>query len=126
MNCEKCYHYQACASIDVTGYVNGIEKDHQDVCEYFLNPKDVKPTSHWEREVFKYPYSKNVRVSYVCHRCRSMAERVYTHDFFLIDLWNDYQADHWMPGNDLPHFCSGCGSEMKLDKTDHTNRVTIG
>ena len=54
MNCENCYHYQACSSVDVTGYVNGLEKTPEEACEHFLDPKEVRPTAHWVRQVGKF------------------------------------------------------------------------
>lgn len=125
MNCVNCYHYQACASVDVTGYVTDREKGPEDVCDYFLSPEDVNPVAYWVRKVRKYKWSKNVRGQYECSRCNAACERVYTHDIMPVTLWNEYLADHWMPESGLPQFCSNCGAAMDLDRTDHTNTVII-
>ena len=125
MNCINCYHYQACASVDVTGYVTDREKTSEEVCDHFITPEDVTPVSHWVRTVRKHLWSDKVRVQYECPRCNAKSERVYTYDIFPVSAWNEYHADHWMPSYDLPRFCSGCGTEMDLDKTDHTNTVII-
>lgn len=125
MNCANCYHYQACASVDVTGYVADREKSPEEACEHFLNPEDVRRTAHWTRQVCRSQISSYVRVRYVCTRCGAECERVYTNDIFQSPLWDDYQSEHWMPGKDLQKFCHGCGAEMDLDKTDHTNVKTV-
>lgn len=125
MNCENCYHYRACSSVDVTGYVNGLEKASEEACEHFLDPKEVRPSAHWVRRVSKFISMPEVNVEYRCSRCGAVSERVYTHSIIPIDVWNNYQADHWMPSKELPHFCVGCGAGMNLNETDHTNRVTI-
>lgn len=122
MNCVNCYHYQACAGVDVTGYVTDREKvSEHEVCEHFLNPEDVRPKAHWVRRVRPFISSKDVIVYYVCSRCGCEHERVYTKDIIAKTLWDEYLNDHWMPKNDMHPFCHNCGSEMELDKTDHTN-----
>ena len=123
MNCEQCYHYQACLSVDVTGFVADPNKNCEEPCEHFLNPEDVQPISYWVRRVSKYRYTTGVRVRYVCNRCGSEHDRVYTQEIMEDETWNNYMKDHWMPKNDLYVFCHGCGAKMDLDKTDHTNHV---
>lgn len=126
MNCINCYHYQSCANIDVTGYVTDREKTSEEVCEHFITPEEVHPTAHWVRKVSDQPWSKNVRVEYVCSHCGCSHERVYTQEFFPKELWYNYQSKHWMPGIDLYSFCHGCGAKMDLSKTDHRNHVVEG
>lgn len=90
-----------------------------------VKQEDADLTSYWERKVYKHLWSTNVRVQYKCHRCRGVCERVYSHDIIDIDMWNGYMAENWKPKNGLPQFCSGCGSKMDLDKTNHDNWVVI-
>lgn len=125
MNCVNCYHYQSCASIDVTSYVVDREKTSEEACEHFITPENVNPTSHWERKVYKHLWSTYVRVQYECHHCQGACERVYSHDIVDVNMWNGYLADNWKPKNGLSPFCPHCGAKMDLDKTDHTNWVTI-
>lgn len=126
MNCINCYHYEACASVDVTGFVTDREKENKEACEHFLNQEDVRPTAHWVRKVYRLPWSPNVRVDYECSRCNCTHERVYTQELIPKNVWDDYLHEHWMPGNEMYPFCHGCGAEMKLDETDHRNHLTKG
>ena len=124
MNCVNCYHYEACKSVDVTGYVTDRDKTPEDdLCEHFLNPEDVRPTAHWVRKVYKNSWSNKVNVCYECSRCDGRSERVYTTEFIDKQLWDDYLHAHWMPRNDPHDFCPKCGAEMNLDKTEHANLV---
>ena len=125
MNCVNCYHYRACASVDVTGYVTDLERDSEETCEHFLNPEDVRRTAHWARDVHSYSWSDQVRVRYICSRCGAECETTYSSDFIYKSYWYDYQREHWMPRCNLPHFCHGCGAEMDLNQTDHTNVETV-
>ena len=123
MNCEQCYHYQACLSVDVTGFVADPNKNCEEPCEHFLNPEDVQPTAHWERQVCHQKYHSNVVVDYRCSRCGARNETVYSHDIIDKELWYGYMHQHWMPKNPMHSYCPGCGAKMDLEKTDHRNHA---
>lgn len=116
MNCINCYHYDACASVDVTGYVADFE--HEDECEHFKTAEDVHPTAHWVRTVKDYGHGEHIFVEYKCSRCgKAIALKSFTPK-----EWYGYFKDNYVVNPEYLHkYCPECGAKMDLEKTDHSN-----
>lgn len=121
MNCINCYHYDACASVDVTGYVADFE--HEEECEHFKTAEDVHPTAHWVRVVTDYG-SGRIYVEYRCTGC-GVASRE-SLESFAPEAWYGYFKDRYDSENKgLHRYCPVCGAEMDFEKTDHSNHYVI-
>lgn len=125
MNCVKCFHYEACQSVDVTGYVTDREKTSEEACEHFTTHNDVHPSAHWKREVRKYGVAPggDVYINYKCSHCHG--EHKGSIKSFKIKEWNEYWAEHYTPDHKFFAYCHECGAKMNLDETDHANWVAI-
>jgi hypothetical protein len=120
MNCVNCFHYTACQSVDVTGYVADREKPSEEACEHFITPADVNPTAHWYRKVKMYKHSPlgELYINYHCSHCHNTPRS--TIKSFKIKDWDNYWADHYIP-EELPAYCVSCGAKMNLEETNHEN-----
>ena len=106
MNCINCFHHNACASVDLTGYVADIEREDGD-CEHFITPEEVHPVARVVEIVqdFSSIPSDCIYVDLRCSNCNKllMIKSYKTED------WVNYFKDHHELKYD-DKCCPGCGA----------------
>lgn len=114
MNCINCFHYNACAGVDVTGYVADIE--HEDYpCEHYITPEEVHPVAWAVERVEDYitPACDDVFVRLHCSNCDCLiAIKSYKRED-----WDKYFKDHHSLRYDKK-CCPGCGAVIIQEETN--------
>lgn len=106
MNCINCFHYNACASVDLTGYVTDVE--HEDSpCEHFITPEEVHPVAR-AVEIVKDYSSLTSSDIFVDLRCSNCDELLAIKSYKSKD-WNDYFKNNHSLKYDKK-CCPGCGA----------------
>ena len=109
MNCINCFHYKACSSIDVTGYVADIEREDGD-CEHFITPEEVHPVAEVVECVNDYGYN-DIFLHIHCSNC---GEDLNLKSYRRED-WNSYFKDkHYIEYK--KRYCPGCGAIIVKEK----------
>lgn len=106
MNCINCFHYDACASVDVTGYVADIEHEIY-ACEHFITHEEVHPIAKAVEIVNDYSslLCSDIFVDLRCSNCNKMLNI----KSYKVKEWNDYFKDHHSLRYD-DKCCPGCGA----------------
>lgn len=109
MNCVNCFHYNACAGVDVTGYVADI--DHEDYpCEHFITPEEVHPVARAVESISDYGRD-DIFVNLHCPNCR---ELLGVKSYIRKD-WDDYFKDkHSFKYS--KNYCPECGIMIVEEK----------
>ena len=104
--CQRCFHYNACCAIDLTGALGNPEHENVE-CEHFVDSERVKiqDKAHWVEQIKRYS-SEDVYITFYCSHCHKN-ERV---KIYNKDEWNAYYSEHYLERVDLPEFCNKCGS----------------
>lgn len=106
MNCINCFHYNACSSVDMTGYVTDVEHV-DDPCEHFITPEEVHPTATIVEKIEYGNYIDKVFLNYHCSRCD---ERLYIKSYDRKD-WDEYFAANRQTAAVISYeHCPRCGS----------------
>lgn len=105
--CQRCFHYAACAAIDLSGAIGNPEMENEP-CDHFIDAERVKiqDKANWIEKIFKYKYNGRVHVCYYCTHCNQF-EHV---DIYTYAEWDNYYSEHYRDNLKLPNFCNVCGS----------------
>jgi hypothetical protein len=109
--CEKCFHFDACKEIDVTGAVGNPECEIENqFCYHFIDRDRVKieDKAHWIEKHKRYS-DGDVHLTHHCSYCGQL-ERVKCYNG---KEWNDYYHEHYRDTIELPRFCKICGSVVQ-------------
>lgn len=108
--CHKCFHYNACMTIDLSGTVGNPECENQP-CEHYIDSELIKiqEKANWILKVSQYS-DANVFVEYRCSHCNNMK----TIKHYGGKEWDEYYSEHYRDNENtkLPNFCEVCGSEV--------------
>lgn len=104
--CQKCFHYEACCAIDLSGALGNPESENME-CEHFIDAERVKiqDKACWREELKTYS-GVDIYITYYCSHCGQM-ERVKT---YKVKEWDGYYSEHYRETVELPGFCKKCGS----------------
>lgn len=104
--CQRCFHYDACCAIDLTGALGNPEAENTE-CEYFVDSERVKiqDKAHW-REEFSRCSNDNIGLRYYCSHCNWFE----TIKMYKSKEWDDYYSERYRDSLELPKFCKQCGS----------------
>jgi hypothetical protein len=107
--CERCFHYDACSAVDVTGVVGNPECEPENqLCDYFIDRDRVKiqDKAHWIEEVKQYKKDGEVFITHYCSHCNRVEKvRSYSNND-----WKNYYNERYREGLELSNFCRTCGS----------------
>lgn len=115
MNCINCFHYAACASVDVTGYVRDAEQD-VDICEHFIREEDIHPIVDLVEIIRDYGSDSDIFVLGVCPNCHN---KIYIKSYKRKD-WDEYYKEHHSI-DCLDKYCSECGAKIVKEKENGTS-----
>ena len=106
--CQKCFHYEACKEIDLSGTLGNPELENEP-CVHFIDAERVKieDRANW-REKINHWSDGQVCVDYYCTNCNQL-EKV---KIFNKGEWENYYQEHYREVIKLPNFCKVCGSVM--------------
>ena len=105
--CQKCFHYEACCEIDLSGSMGHPESENEP-CDHFIDSDRVKiqDKANWIEEV--KVYGEYVHICYHCSSCDNFW-KVKGYDR---KPWDDYFHEHYQEERNVPEYCEMCGSEM--------------
>lgn len=106
--CQKCFHYEACTAIDLSGTVGNPEYENEP-CGYFVDADKVliQEKANWIEKVERWS-DGHACVKYNCSRCEQREKvRIYEEK-----EWENYYSEHYRDGVEMPNFCKVCGSAM--------------
>lgn len=106
--CQKCYHYEACKAIDLTGAVVSPNPEvENESCLHFIDADLVKiqEKAKWKKRITRYN-DGDVHVTYRCSKCNDLS-RV---KCYKQAEWDGYFSNHYHEHIELPQYCSCCGS----------------
>ena len=108
--CQKCFHYNACVAIDLSGFLGNPEREN-DPCEHFIDSERVKiqDRANWVERVHRYS-DGDVSVTHHCSHCGDLG-RV---KMYKSKEWSDYYSEHYRNNIELDEYCKKCGSVMSI------------
>ena len=107
--CQKCFHYEACKAIDLSGAL-GDPQCENIPCMHYIDSDRVKiqDQAEWVENVRQYP-DGDVHVTYRCSHCGNLGGiKAYGNK-----EWTNYYLEHYRDYVELSGFCKKCGSVMK-------------
>jgi predicted RNA-binding Zn-ribbon protein involved in translation (DUF1610 family) len=111
MNCINCFHYNACASVDLTGYVTDVE--HEDyICEHFITPEEVHPVARAVESISDYGHD-DIFVNLLCPNCHELLAI----KSYLRKDWDNYFKDkHSLKYS--RNYCPKCGTMIAKEENN--------
>ena len=106
--CQRCFHYNACCAIDLTGALGNPEHENIE-CEHFIDSDRVKiqDTAYWSEHIKTYT-GNDIYIFYYCSHCgQKESVKIYS-----LAEWDEYYSEHYREKVKLPEFCKVCGSVM--------------
>lgn len=106
--CQKCFHYNACDAIDVSGAIGNPECENLP-CDHFIDAERVKiqDKANWIEEVKRWGDG----TACICYYCTHCGQQEHV-KIFKEPEWEAYYSEHYRDGLELPKFCKDCGSEI--------------